>query len=645
MAIAVAKGTFLAQTATGNQTVTITSGGNWPASTTPKAIFFWSSAQNVSDTAGAHGGGCMGAATSSTSRWTHAWHTDQPATSTNAGQRSLTTACLCILSNGTPTTLKLADFVSFGADQFVINWTANEATANIVVHYLALSGSDLTNVATGSGTIPTTASTNSVTGLGWQPDSVLFVTPYMTTETATDSHTCLGFAARSPSITQGCVEYFDNEASTMDCGVSSLTTRCIVASLSSVDTTPAQASLSSFDAGGFSLTWTNPHATAGRYFYLALKGGQFKVGVEVEATTNSAWQTIGVGFQSKGLIAVSTGQTSDGSITSSLPNNTAMFALGATNGTNEGAITNIQFDGHADSQARRLTSSTRFLSLQKYTSTTTTAGNVATFATSGQADAALDSDGFTLTWSSTDGTARRFIYFAIGDAAAGGTAYTSTVAGSLTSSGTAAKQARKGLTGGLTSSGLAVKRTDKTAAGSLTPSGLVATARVFLQSLAGTLTTAGTLSRRTTRLVAGTLTTAGTAAKQTTRSVVGTLTPAGTLAKRTGKAAAGTLTSAGSLARRTFRALAGALTPDGLLNAAKQGGAQLYQQAVGGALALSGVVSKRTARSVAGTLLTAGVVLAERLLPPTSKIVLTLRARARTFTVQDDRHDMELRQR
>jgi hypothetical protein len=69
--------------------------------------------------------------------------------------------------------------------------------------------------------------------------------------------------------------------------------------------------------------------------------------------------------------------------------------------------------------------------------------------------------------------------------------------------------------------------------------------------LAGTLTTAGTLAGIKTALksIAGTLTTAGAVTKQTQRSLSGTLTTAGAVLKRIAKVLAGTLTTAGSLTK------------------------------------------------------------------------------------------------
>lgn len=194
----------------------------------------------------------------------------------------------------------------------------------------------------------------------------------------------------------------------------------------------------------------------------------------------------------------------------------------------------------------------------------------------------------------------------IGQAVASGTGYTQSVAGTLTSAGTAAKSTTKSpggtlasagalframakaLAGALTSTGALVRNTIKTFAGTLTSAGALTTVRIYLASLTGTLTSAGTLTRQAQKSLAGTLTSAGALIKSAAKafagtltssgalatirtflvSLAGTLTSAGGLAKQTNKALAGTLTSAGSLARGTLKSVAGTLSSGGTVNKA-----------------------------------------------------------------------------
>src|SRR5688500_17885940 len=111
----VKQGTFIAPaTTTGNQVVSWSNAGNWPTSATPQVVLFWCACASVTNqSAGAVM--CMGAAKSSTERWSVAIADDDVVAAQNAGQFGRTNACIHLLMNGNPATMKLADFVSFGS--------------------------------------------------------------------------------------------------------------------------------------------------------------------------------------------------------------------------------------------------------------------------------------------------------------------------------------------------------------------------------------------------------------------------------------------------------------------------------------------------------------------------------------------------
>ena len=89
-------------------------------------------------------------------------------------------------------------------------------------------------------------------------------------------------------------------------------------------------------------------------------------------------------------------------------------------------------------------------------------------------------------------------------------------------------------------------------------------ATTYNQAVAGTLTSAGALTRQTGKTLAGTLSSSGALVKHTTKALAGTLSTAGALVKQTRKALGGTLTSSGGVAilravaylRNRFRATA-----------------------------------------------------------------------------------------
>jgi hypothetical protein len=176
-----------------------------------------------------------------------------------------------------------------------------------------------------------------------------------------------------------------------------------------------------------------------------------------------------------------------------------------------------------------------------------------------------------------------------------------TLAGALTSAGTVVKQVGKPVAVELTTAGVEVKATARTVAGTLTSAGTAAKATA--RALAGALTSAGTISRVTGKPLAGTLTSAGTAVKATARTVAGTLTTAGAAVKATARSLAGALTSAGTVVGEVQGALekvlAGALGLAGALS--KQ-----TNKPLAGALTTAGTAAKATARALAGALTSAG---------------------------------------
>ena len=178
------------------------------------------------------------------------------------------------------------------------------------------------------------------------------------------------------------------------------------------------------------------------------------------------------------------------------------------------------------------------------------------------------------------------------------------VAGALTSAGAISRKTGKPVAGTLTSAGALVGKASKAVAGALTSAG--ALTRKTATVLTGTLTSTGAITKGLYVAVAGTLTSAGALARKTATSVAGTLTSAGTLVSKGLKALAGTLTSAGAVARKTATSLAGALTSTGAITKG------LYV-AVAGTLTSAGALARKAATSLAGTLTSAGIIVPKAL--------------------------------
>lgn len=83
---------------------------------------------------------------------------------------------------------------------------------------------------------------------------------------------------------------------------SSSTSQVVDAAIQIPNTTPVvleKASLTSFDADGFTLNWATTSSTAFHYIYIALKGVTAKVGSTLTQTSLGTWSETGIGFKPK----------------------------------------------------------------------------------------------------------------------------------------------------------------------------------------------------------------------------------------------------------------------------------------------------------------------------------------------------------
>jgi hypothetical protein len=204
----------------------------------------------------------FGAMTSATAQFVVANADDGNISTTNAGRVArFGTECICLLSNGTPTIEKLAKFVSFNADGFSIDWTQVSTTTGLIVHYLAIGGTDVTNATIVEVTPNTT--TNGVTqaiSMGFQPDCVLTCSPAVPSTTAIVDSTISD--RRRDAFCRATKQYasfwFDNDgvATATDAAVYSTNAR-MGATPSSTAIKDADFSLSSWDASGITINWND----------------------------------------------------------------------------------------------------------------------------------------------------------------------------------------------------------------------------------------------------------------------------------------------------------------------------------------------------------------------------------------------------
>lgn len=220
-----------------------------------------------------------GAAISTTARCAHALGVrDAQTTSANVNAVSLHRSDACLVGVTAVAGVDyVADFVSFGSGQFVLNFSVAPVAAN-VFYYLAIGGSNLTwDIDTAAR--PTTASDQSRTGLSFRPDAVLWSNSDLTTLATITSTAALslGFSDGSTSESGYATE---SDAIPTTAGTQQGTNPV-------QDADPADSSVSatltSFNSDGWTITWGGTGA-ANQISSISVAGQSQSVGEMVAST-------------------------------------------------------------------------------------------------------------------------------------------------------------------------------------------------------------------------------------------------------------------------------------------------------------------------------------------------------------------------
>ena len=176
-----------------------------------------------------------------------------------------------------------ADFGSFDADGFTIIMD-NQFEIALRISYLALGGDDLTNVYIGDLTTPTSAGNFSETGVGFQPDAIIFSSAGINGTSGTGTTFGHSVGVATGSANQGTIMGFSRN------GVTTTTTsgygynaELVAPRMNNSGDTLHRDAFVSMNADGFTLNHLEG-SSAVVLFYIALKGGQYKVG---ELTTRT----------------------------------------------------------------------------------------------------------------------------------------------------------------------------------------------------------------------------------------------------------------------------------------------------------------------------------------------------------------------
>jgi hypothetical protein len=397
MALSFKAGSFTANTSTGNQAVT-------GVGFQPKALKLYAAAI-ASDGTTSNGSGSFGFGASSSQRACMTWFSLDAGGSSDTAKGLSTTKILRLFSAATPTVDAEADLVSLDSDGFTIDWTDAPGSAWIIL-YEAYGGADITDVKVGSFALTASVATQQVTDPGFQPDYVEMIGTRQTAAAdAASAMTIHGAAAASGGITQVVCGGSDQDAqNAMVANAFGKSGSALMASFVGTSTSINwEASVSSFDATGFNLSYSTQADAACLIPYLAIKGGRWKVGAESQHTTTGTKSTSGLGIGIPKALSVRSATNVAGFAGIARNDHTPMF--GAADGTTEGYCVSTSDDANGTSDSNKRLDRTKAIGFVNSAATVLSAADLSSF----------DSDGFTLNWTSADAAARTFYYTVAND--------------------------------------------------------------------------------------------------------------------------------------------------------------------------------------------------------------------------------------
>lgn len=305
-----------------------------------------------------------------------------------------------------PTTgaiLAECDLTSFDSDGFTLNWTTNDANA-ILIKYIAIGGTDITDVEVGSFFADTSAGVQNVSTGVANADFIMILNNALFSGAHEDTlfqDGYLGIGMATSASNQGHTHITSDD----NVGTSQTTryqrTNSIASVVSSASGTVAfEASFDGFTASGFDFDITNPGSSY-LHYYITIKGGQWEVGNGTTATSQTT-KSYTTTFEPKGLMLHSFNTTAQTTV-----QGTSSMCIGASDGTTDVGISVRDTDAIGTTDSARISSSTKCIRTIT-TGSTVEEGDLTT-------GGGFNATDFTLDFTTADANAREFIWAVVGD--------------------------------------------------------------------------------------------------------------------------------------------------------------------------------------------------------------------------------------
>lgn len=322
MALLTKSGILTVPTLTGNQSIT-------GLGFQPKFILFFGNNYQRSDptpglpfpdagdliTTHADSGILFGCGISSSDNIVQSFSAENNADIPTAYVSRATNKCIRIISNPPSSVVGEASIVSMDADGFTLNWSIVDTIWIRDISYLAFGGDTISNIKSGSSTTPLTISTKSITGLGFKPDLlILFAFSAAINEQGSGTSNVSGSIGFTSGISESYVGFrIRNNITTTLSKTKLVTDKCFGHISDSGNF--SEASFYSFDSGGFTLNWETVSGTADYFYYIAIKGGSFKIGSFLQPIVTGIQNITSLGSVPKATLLLSDNKVSSSNVT------------------------------------------------------------------------------------------------------------------------------------------------------------------------------------------------------------------------------------------------------------------------------------------------------------------------------------------
>ena len=318
-------GNFALTSGTGSQSVT-------GLGFEPKLVIFYGTRLTI-DGVTAHNICSIGAATSASEERCVSCEDKDGMGTTDCGMEWRNDACCSVMQPGTFNRLYAFDLTEMNSDGFIINKSVRADSVAYQICYIALGGSDLSNVKVGDFALETD-SQQDVTGIGFDPDCVLFFSALTTNVSGDrdDKGAVMSYGWAAGSSKQGNIGgSTQDDEGTSQCNRVIKTDKCISGLQYNTNTTiEGESDFNSFISGGFRLDHTNTWPSTYRVCYIALKGLQYATGdFDTVATAPTDITESGLSFDPELCFFNHTMQNSFGTA------NDMRFGFGAASGASE----------------------------------------------------------------------------------------------------------------------------------------------------------------------------------------------------------------------------------------------------------------------------------------------------------------------